>query len=126
MPLLETALRAKPRYHDAFYNPGMFYRRLVEAIELLRRATEVQPDCVTAWVALGVAALRFDDTEAGQTVLERAIELDPANPHARRSLCTLHLMYGQTDRGIGLLRHAAALSSDDPFARLTLVQDLIE
>ncbi|WP_139559698.1 tetratricopeptide repeat protein [Methylotetracoccus oryzae] len=128
-PLLETALQANPRDHDALYNLGMVYSdegRLAEAIELLRRATDAQPDYVNAWVALGVAALRSGDTEAGQTALERAIELDPANPHALRSLGTLGLMNGQTDRGIELLRRAVALSPDDPVSRLTLAKGLID
>ena len=98
---------------------------LTEARKLLSRAVELDPSHVNAHVALGVAALRDQDTAAARAPLEKAVVLEPANPFARRTLGQLLLMEDEPAAALPHLRAAAEVASDDPINLFTYAQALL-
>jgi len=128
VPMLKGLLQANPRDHDALYNLGMVYSdqgRLDDAMDLLHRAVEVNPEHANSWVALGVAALRVNDPSAARPALENAVNLDSTNPFALRTLATLHTMVEEDQQAISLLRSTIAVAPDDMIALVTLAQALL-
>jgi Flp pilus assembly protein TadD len=70
------------------YNLGMVCSdrmEIKEARELLGRAVALDPGHVNAKVALGVVALRANDTAAAREPLKQAVALAPRNPFAQRT-----------------------------------------
>jgi tetratricopeptide (TPR) repeat protein len=76
----ERALALNPGYGDAYAIPAHFYvitRRYREAIELLRKAVEIEPDLYAAHAELGVNLLRENKLEEAQQHLQIAYRGDP-------------------------------------------------
>jgi tetratricopeptide (TPR) repeat protein len=74
------ALALNAGYGEAYATPAYFYvitRRYREAIELLRRAIEVEPDLYSAHAELGVNLLRENKVEEAQSHLAIAYRGDP-------------------------------------------------
>lgn len=74
------ALAMNPGYGEAYATPAHFYvmtRRYREAIALLRRAVEVEPDLHSAHAELGVNLLRENKVEEAQRHLATAYGGDP-------------------------------------------------
>jgi tetratricopeptide (TPR) repeat protein len=75
----QRALSLNPRYGDAYAIPAHFYvitRRYREAIELLTKAVEIEPDLYTAHVELGINLLRENKLAEAQRHLMIAYEGD--------------------------------------------------
>jgi tetratricopeptide (TPR) repeat protein len=73
------ALDLNPRYGDAYTIPAHFYvitRRYREAIELLTKAVEIEPDLYAAHAELGINLLRENKVAEGQRHLAIAYEGD--------------------------------------------------
>ena len=76
----QRALAQNPRYGDAYAIPAHFYvitRRYREAIELLTKAVEIEPDLYTAHAELGVNLMRENKIAEGQRHLAIAYQGDP-------------------------------------------------
>jgi tetratricopeptide (TPR) repeat protein len=76
----QRALALNPGYGDAYAIPAHFYvitRRYREAIELLRKAVEIEPDLYAAHAELGVNLLRENKLEEAQQHLQIAYRGDP-------------------------------------------------
>ncbi len=76
----QRALALNPGYGDAYAIPAHFYvitRRYREAIELLRRAVEIEPDLYAAHAELGQNLLRENKIEEARPHLEIAYRGDP-------------------------------------------------
>jgi tetratricopeptide (TPR) repeat protein len=86
---------------------------------------ELDPSHVNAQVALGVAALREQDTAAARAPLEKAVVLEPANPFARRTLGQLLLMEDEPAAALPHLQAAAEVAADDPINLFTYAQALL-
>ncbi|HEX6997393.1 MAG TPA: tetratricopeptide repeat protein [Gammaproteobacteria bacterium] len=74
------ALEYNPRYGEIYATPAHFYvitRRYREAIELLRKAVDVQPDLYSAHAELGVNLLRENRVDEAQRHLAVAYQGDP-------------------------------------------------
>ncbi|HEY8519795.1 MAG TPA: tetratricopeptide repeat protein [Gammaproteobacteria bacterium] len=74
------ALEYNPRYGEIYATPAHFYvitRRYREAIELLRKAVDTQPELYSAHAELGVNLLRENRIEEAQRHLAVAYQGDP-------------------------------------------------
>lgn len=74
------ALAENPHYGDVYATPAYFYiitRRYREAVELLRRAVEAQPELWSAHALLGINLLRLNRLDEGTRHLRIAYEGDP-------------------------------------------------
>jgi tetratricopeptide (TPR) repeat protein len=79
-PWTARALAMNPGYGEAYATPAYFYvitRRYREAIGLLRRAIEVEPDLYSAHAELGINLLRENKVEEAQRHLQTAYGGDP-------------------------------------------------
>ena len=79
-PWTQRALALNARYGDAYAIPAHFYvitRRYREAIALLQKAVEIEPDLYTAHAELGVNLLRENELEVAQQHLQIAYRGDP-------------------------------------------------
>jgi tetratricopeptide (TPR) repeat protein len=79
-PWTARALALNPSYGSAYATPAHFYvitRRYREAIGLLRKAVEVEPDLYSAHAELGLNLLRENKIEEAQRHLEVAYRGDP-------------------------------------------------
>jgi tetratricopeptide (TPR) repeat protein len=76
----KRALDLNPRFGDAYATPAHFYvitRRYREAIALLQKAVEIEPDLYEAHAELGVNLLRENKVVEAQRHLEIAYRGDP-------------------------------------------------
>ncbi len=79
---------------------------LDEAIELLRRSVEVDPDYAQAWAALSMALGDLAEIEgypeqvqdAREAAAHKAVELDPLDPTAHVALATVYMDSGNAPR----------------------------
>jgi tetratricopeptide (TPR) repeat protein len=79
-PWTARALALNPSYGGAYATPAHFYvitRRYREAIALLRKAVEIEPDLYSAQAELGLNLLRENKIEEAQRHLEIAYRGDP-------------------------------------------------
>jgi tetratricopeptide (TPR) repeat protein len=79
-PWTQRALAINASYGDAYAIPAHFYvitRRYREAIALLQKAVEIEPDLYAAHAELGVNLLRENRMEEAQRHLEVAYRGDP-------------------------------------------------
>jgi tetratricopeptide (TPR) repeat protein len=79
-PWTQRALALNPSYGDAYAIPAHFYvitRRYREAIALLKRAVEIEPDLYTAHAELGQNLLRENKIDEARPHLELAYRGDP-------------------------------------------------
>src|SRR4029079_5874464 len=79
-PWTQRALALNAGYGNAYAIPAHFYvitRRYREAIALLQKAVEIEPDLYTAHAELGVNLLRENELEEAQRHLQIAYRGDP-------------------------------------------------
>ena len=68
--------------------------RIPEAIDALRRSTELDPLSASAWTTLGILEVAASNGNAGERSLLRATELDPDSDDARQALGVRDLLVG--------------------------------
>ena len=96
-PWVAQALEINPRFGDIHAVPAYFYvitRRYREAVALLKKAVEVDPDHWDAHLALGTNLLRLNEMEAGHSHLETAYEGDAFNAETVNTLRLLDTLDG--------------------------------
>ena len=69
--------------------------RIPEAIDVLRRSTELDPLSASAWTTLGLLEVAASNGDAGERALLRAIEIDPDNDYAHQALGVRLLLAGE-------------------------------
>ncbi len=114
--LLEFFLSENPNNPDLFYNLGMAYsdqNKLTHAIGLLSRLMNIQPGHVNGRVALGIALIRNNETEAGVRELQTAAEQEPENLWAQRNLGAGLIKLKRYSEAMGHLRTATELAPQD-------------
>ena len=127
-PLLRSLLAHNPQHADALYNLGMVLsdqRRTAEAIALLSRFVELQPDSSNGWTALGVARSRQGDIPGATADLQRALEIDPGNAYAQRNLGGL-LTRQSPIEALPLLEKAARNMPGDQRSQYAYAQCLMD
>ena len=101
--------------------------RVTEAIEVLRRSTELDPLSASAWMSLGLLEVAATRGRAGEGSLLRATEIAPDNDYVLQALGVRELLVGnpagalaRTNRcsaGVWRLRGAALAEHDLGHAR---------
>jgi len=81
-----------------------------DAVEHLRRATELAPDDASAWHHYGEALAAEGRTPEADTAFRRAVELDPEDQLALTHLGHTALAAGHNEEGVGYLARAADIA----------------
>ncbi len=90
------------------------------AIDLFRRAIEINPEYVHAYISLGSAQLRLDQIDAAERSFRRAIEFDAENSLAYLGLGQAYKLFGSTDEAITYVERALELDPENADAAFTL------
>lgn len=87
--LLRQALGIAPDYHGAWLTLGnllMERHKLMEAIEVFGKATDIEPKNAESWAGLGSAYARAMYAEKAVDALKRSIQLNPNVPRVHSAL----------------------------------------
>jgi tetratricopeptide (TPR) repeat protein len=93
-----------------------------DAVEHLRRATELAPEHAGAWHHLGEALAAEGAMDEAETAFQRAVELDPDDQLALSHLGHTALAAGRPHEGVGYLARAADLAHAATTASISLVE----
>jgi Flp pilus assembly protein TadD len=93
-----------------------------DAVEYLRRATELAPENAAAWHHLGEALAAEGAMDDAEAAFRRAVELDPDDQLALTHLGHTALAGGRRDEGVGYLARAADLAHAVSTASISLVE----
>lgn len=92
-----------------------------DAVEHLRRATELAPQDADAWHHLGEALAAEGRTAEADGAFRRAVELDPEHGEALTHLGHTSLAEGRNEEGVGYLARAADSIHGASTAAISLV-----
>ncbi len=81
-----------------------------DAVEQLRRATELAPENATAWHYFGEALAAEGSTDEADAAFRRTVELDPDDEVALTHLGHTSLAAGRKEEGVGYLARAAEIA----------------
>lgn len=93
-----------------------------DAVEHLRRATELAPGDAGAWHHYGEALAAEGQMAEADGAFRRAVELDPDDQLALTHLGHTALAAGRSDEGVGYLARAADLAHAASTAAISLVE----
>ena len=93
-----------------------------DAVDQLRRVTELRPEDTWAWHELGDALATEGRTEEATQAFRKALELDPDDEVAMTHLGHNAFQGGQGDEGVKLLEQAAGRISGNSTAAISLVE----
>ncbi|WP_437900116.1 tetratricopeptide repeat protein [Sorangium sp. So ce124] len=113
LPVLDALRASHPDHPQVAWVSGMILRklgRLDEAVQLARRAFELDPTFATA-VSLAYALRERGEIDAARDAFEAAARLDPEDVSARCDLGAMLCEAGRTDEG---LRHLEAVLEAQP------------
>lgn len=116
-----------PSHVSTYMNMGIALQQMnknAEAMKTFRKATQMAPNSVAAWVQLG-QALSADSLAASQAVFKKALGLDPQSPAAKRGLAYTYLVQEQYPQAIGLLEAATQADPNDTQGWVWLGQALL-
>ncbi|HUG03997.1 MAG TPA: sulfotransferase [Steroidobacteraceae bacterium] len=91
-----------------------------QAEQLLKRAVEIAPDFLAAWVDLSRAQLERQDLPAAHASIERAAELSPHSANVRIHAANVQARSGLHDQAIETYRRAIELNPELPAGYLGL------
>lgn len=114
---------------DALARAGLAARRdglTGRAIELLRRAVELEPKHPSAWSWLGNAFLEAGRPREAEEALRRQLELDPGVGHTLASLGVALDRQGRAREAEELYRRQLEMRPGDPYASVGLASLLVE
>jgi tetratricopeptide (TPR) repeat protein len=87
---------------------------LDQAVELYKRALELDPWLAIAYTNLGNIAFRRQSNDEAETFYKRALEIDPRQPEAKYNLGYLMLERGEPESSVEYFR--GAIDADPDFA----------
>ena len=97
-----------------------------EAIELLKKAAESQPNNYVVLATYGLALLDRDPKSAeGATTLEKSLALEPKQQRIRIALAKRHLLLGQNEQAVAQLQKAYQEQPDDFFIQQAYFKTLL-
>jgi tetratricopeptide (TPR) repeat protein len=96
-------------------------REYREALELFRRATEVDPEYASAHNNAGLAESQLGDRVAAEKSLREAVRLAPNSADYAINLARLYLLMGRPAEALPLCEQAASLAPGDP--EISLLRD---
>lgn len=115
---LRKALRENPDNVDALHTLAQAYwgdeERVSDIEALLRRATELAPALVPAWITLGMLLHQSDRPEEAIAAYQRAIEFDPGNASAWSGLGADYAQIGNMEKSVDAYARAVAIQPGLP------------
>lgn len=93
-----------------------------DAVDQLRRVTELRPDATWAWHELGDALATEGRSEEATEAFRRALDLNPDDEVALTHLGHTEFQGGRGDEGVKLLEQAAGRVSGNSTAAISLVE----
>lgn len=112
---LRKALRENPDNVDALHTLAQTYwgneERVSDIEALLRRATDLAPGLVAAWIMLGQLLHQADRPEEAIECYQRAAELDPDNPSVWSGLGADYAQIGDMEKSAAAYARSVALQS---------------
>ena len=107
----EDAIRIDPNYEEALYNLAVLEEKAnpPRSIELLERATEIDPDYGTAHQVLGRLYQRANDLARAEYRFRRSLEIDPADYWSNLYLANLLGVRGKNEEAEQVYRFATSL-----------------
>ncbi|SRR6056297_167559 len=117
--MLAALCKRFPDNPTILYNYGMILSekgQLEEAIDMLSRLTEIDPEANRAWNALAVAHFRAGKRTEAISELKKSYQLNSEDPYTLRNLGGL-LAKESTEQAHPYLEKAASLLPDDPQAQ---------
>lgn len=124
---LRIALQRNANDAGALFNLGMALGdadHAGEALELLQRLVNLEPDYPGAWVALGVAQGRGQQWNAAIQSFREAVSRHPQDAFARKNLGAALSKTGQLDEARDHLKAAVVMLPSDAQAWLNLAMNL--
>jgi len=121
--LYREILRRDPRNLEALRLLALIamrYEHYGQAEELLKRAVEVAPDFLAAWIDLSRAQLERLDLPAARASIERAVELNPRSANVQIHVAGLQARSGRHEDAVETFRQATRLNPELPAAFLGL------
>ncbi|MEX0734342.1 MAG: sulfotransferase [Steroidobacteraceae bacterium] len=91
-----------------------------QAEQLLKRAVEIAPDFLAAWIDLSRAQLERLDLPAAHASIERAAQLNPRSANVQIHVANVQARSGRHDQAIETYRRAIELKPDLPAGYLGL------
>lgn len=119
----EFMQKADATEEQGLVNEGVVLFRsgdLEGATELFRRAIEINPEYVHAYISLGSVQLRLDQIDAAERSFRRAIEFDDQNSLAYLGLGQAYKLFGSTEEAITYVERALELDPKNAEAAYTL------
>jgi tetratricopeptide (TPR) repeat protein len=92
-----------------------------DAVDHLRRVTELQPDSADAWRDLGDALAAEGRTDEAEEAFRRVLELEPEDEAALSALGHTAFQKGQSEDALALLERVAGRSGGATTAHVSLV-----
>jgi tetratricopeptide (TPR) repeat protein len=118
-PILKGMLIQYPDDPTLLFNYGMLLcddGRFKDAILMLSKLVEIEPDHQDGWNALGVAHSRAGDEEKAILSLKKSFELNPENGYTARNLGAL-VAKKSPEEALPFLKKAAQILSEDQQAQ---------
>ena len=126
--LLKGLLARYPDDPALLFNYGMLLSdngRLREAMEILGKAVQIDPDDANSWNALGVAQSRAGDVDKAVISLKKSNDLDPGNGYTARNLGAL-IAKKSAEEALPYLKKAAEILPEDQQAQYGLAFCLLQ
>jgi tetratricopeptide (TPR) repeat protein len=88
---------------------------MTSAVELLERATRVDPSLGWAWSNLGVARKASGDMDGAEAAYHRALEIEPRNLSALHNLHALYSDLGESEAAARLAQRVERYAQQNPY-----------
>ncbi len=125
---LKKALRENPDNVDALHTLAQAYWGIEERVSdieaLLRRATELAPGLVPAWVMLGLLLHQSGRPEEAIRCYERATGIDPDNPSAWSGLGADYAQIGDMEKSAAAYARSIDLEPGQPGIHMSYAHSL--
>lgn len=121
--LYRTLLDFQPSHVPALVNLGTILlqrNKAEEAIEYLKKATELDAASSPAWFMMGVAQYRAGQDQHAIASLTETVRLDPANAPALLYLGNLETSAGNYEKAVGHFENALKIQPESPDAHFNL------
>lgn len=121
--LYRTLLDFQPSHVPALVNLGTILlqrNKAEEAIEFLKKATELDASSSPAWFMMGVAQYRTGQDRHAIASLTETVRLDPANAPALLYLGNLETSAGNYEKAMGHFENALKIQPESPDAHFNL------